>query len=217
MSGSPIRHDRSQSRGRDVSFGRGGLGNIRPASVTRNAESPISESKEHSVPRGRGIVREVPGEDGSEEFHDHVDHHDGLLHSTGRGGLANITSLRSPSVESPRPHDRVAPESDVGIVSSGRGGAGNIRSRSRSKARNVETHPHPAPNVLSTGRGGVGNIHSRSQSLARTDEGKPHSPAPHKRNVLTDGHGSDGTAVGDNEPHKHGILHKVTHPGEHKG
>jgi len=223
MSESPNRQERSQSGGR---FGRGGAGNIRSPSVTRNAES---ESREHSVPRGRGIVRTAPGE---EELDEGKDHYDGLLHSTGRGGVANITSLRSPSVESPHPHDRVGPDTEMG--SSGRGGAGNIRSRSRSKARTaVESHPHPpTSNVIATGRGGVGNIRSRSQSQARTDESKPHSPAPHKRNGITHEHGSDA----DNKPHKHGIddllhrvvhpdnkshkhgdlLHKVVHPGEHK-
>jgi len=210
--GSPTKHERSISRGREILFGRGGLGNIRPSSETRNAES---EQKEHSVPRGRGIARTVLGEGGELE----ENYHDGLLHSTGRGGVANITSIRSPSVESPHPHDRVGPETELG--STGRGGAGNIRSRSRSQARTaVESHPHPpTSNVISTGRGGVGNIRSRSQSQVRTDEAKPHSPAPHNRNGTIDEHGSDVTAT-DHKPHKHGLddfLHRVIHPGEHKG
>jgi Protein of unknown function (DUF3602) len=56
-------------------------------------------------------------------------------------------------------------------VSIGRGGAGNIRSRSRSQARSgVESHPQASNHiVVSTGRGGVGNIRDRSKSKARAD------------------------------------------------
>jgi Protein of unknown function (DUF3602) len=87
--------------------------------------------------------------------------------------LANITSLRSPSVESPRPHDRVGPDTEM--VSAGRGGSGNIRSRSRSQARpSVESHPPAAHEFVSTGRGGAGNIRSRSQSKARAIEEAHH-------------------------------------------
>jgi len=71
-------------------------------------------------------------------------------HSTGRGGLANVTNAHGPSIEVVHHHE--AP-----FESSGRGGAGNIRDRSTSRepgARNTSkerishiwnkvTHTHP--------------------------------------------------------------------------
>jgi len=203
--------DRSKSRGRDVSFGRGGLGNIHSVPEA----SVVAEPKEHSVPRGRGIIRALPVAEG-EEADESRDSHDTVLHSIGRGGLANMTSLRSPSVESPRPHDRVGLD-EVEVTSSGRGGAGNIRSRSRSQAR-VESHPQPpAAGVISTGRGGAGNIRARSQSKARTDEVNGHSAGPHINTDRTDEVTSDLTA--SDPPHRTSVgelLHKIIHPGERK-
>ena len=52
-------------------------------------------------------------------------------HSTGRGGLANVTSKPTPPPEAIPPH--VHPEHE--FVSTGRGGAGNIRDRSQSRTR----------------------------------------------------------------------------------
>ena len=54
-------------------------------------------------------------------------------HSTGRGGLANLTEKHTPGVEGV-PYQSNANEGDY--VSQGRGGAGNIRARSRSKEPN---------------------------------------------------------------------------------
>lgn len=85
-------------------------------------------------------------------------------HSTGRGGYANITELGSPDIEPPI--HIVHPEHE--LVSTGRGGVGNIRDRSQSKVRDQpEPHiprPHPDGEIFSSGRGGAGNIRSRSQS-----------------------------------------------------
>lgn len=91
-------------------------------------------------------------------------------HSTGRGGYANITDLRSPDIEPPihvthPEHER---------VSTGRGGVGNIRDRSNSKVRDQPEphihHPIAEENFYSSGRGGAGNIRSRSQSKPPKDE-----------------------------------------------
>jgi len=188
---SPTSQDRSQSRGRDVLFGRGGWGNVRQSSTSRGPESGVDEPRDQSVPRGRGIIRNAPTTEGAEDLNEGNDiQHTNILHSTGRGGLANITSLRSPSVESPHPHEHVGPEPE--LVSVGRGGAGNIRSRSRSQARaaGVESPVHPpSSQAISTGRGGAGNIRSRSQSKVRVGDDihlTPHS------NVLSTGRGGAG-------------------------
>ncbi|KAF9652563.1 hypothetical protein BDM02DRAFT_3109108 [Thelephora ganbajun] len=59
-------------------------------------------------------------------------------------------------------------------VSTGRGGAGNIRDRSQSKVRDQpEPHVRHAPHegeFYSSGRGGAGNIRSRSQSKSPKEE-----------------------------------------------
>ncbi|KZV78507.1 hypothetical protein EXIGLDRAFT_847474 [Exidia glandulosa HHB12029] len=158
------RFDRSQSRGRDreplVSSGRGGAGNIRPSSTSRDAR-PLDGPDDFSVTRGR----ELPTS--------HT-----VTHS-GRGGAGNV---RSPSRD-PESERRVLAAEHERIVerlreeehlphSSGRGGAGNIaRSRSRDgPARTLvgtgtgttthpSTHPHAQhEHVPNTGRGGYGNI-----------------------------------------------------------
>jgi len=91
--------------------------------------------------------------------------------STGRGGLANITDLKTPDIEPPV--HVVHPEHER--VSTGRGGVGNIRDRSQSKVRDQpEPHvrlPHQEGElVFSSGRGGAGNIRSRSQSKPPGEE-----------------------------------------------
>ncbi|KAG6878665.1 hypothetical protein C0992_007733 [Termitomyces sp. T32_za158] len=140
--------DQSKSRGREVyqSSGRGGAGNIRQASISREAR-PVDGPDDFSVSRGREPVPVQPKN----------------LY-TGRGGAGNI---RSPSRD-PNAPTVVEPQAGVleerelirahiastaeGPFSSGRGGAGNI----------VHTPPRPQPHgpalVHSTGRGGAGNI-----------------------------------------------------------
>jgi len=179
---SPTSQDRSQSRGRDNVFGRSILEDLRPSSTSPGPKSGAN-ARDQSVPRGRGVVRNAPTAEGTEDPNEGNDLQHNILHSTGRGGLANITSLRSPSVESPHPHDHVGPESV------GRGGAGNIRSRSRSQAR-VESPAHvPSSQVISTGRGGVGNIRDRSQSRVRVGD-DIHPTVPSK--LLSTGRGGAG-------------------------
>jgi len=146
--------DRSLSRGRDPlqSFGRGGLGNMRASSTSRGPED------RESLERGRGANRNL-----SVDGRDAVPEHS-LPRSPARGGLTNISDLGTPDIEIPIhvPH----PEHE--IVSTGRGGVGNIRDRSQSKVRDGP-EPHirlstPEVLVYSSGRGGAGNIRDRSQS-----------------------------------------------------
>lgn len=51
-------------------------------------------------------------------------------HSTGRGGIANLTSAPAPAIEHEHPH---ATHNHDGFESTGRGGAGNIRTRDGSR------------------------------------------------------------------------------------
>ncbi|KAH0580126.1 hypothetical protein H2248_002932 [Termitomyces sp. 'cryptogamus'] len=138
--------DHSKSLGREVyqSSGRGGAGNIRQASDSRDSR-PVDGPDDFSVSRGRELVPTH-----MKNFY------------TGRGGAGNIRSpSRDPTVptvvepviieerELIRAHN--AASSD-GPFSSGRGGAGNIvQTSSRSRSRDP-TYIH------STGRGGAGNI-----------------------------------------------------------
>ncbi|KAG8819730.1 hypothetical protein FRC17_010345 [Serendipita sp. 399] len=192
---------RSRSRGREayISSGRGGAGNIRPAS--REAEIRGKGPDDFSPTRGR----EMP------TISDHVTH-------TGRGGAANVRSASKDAagerayVAEVNQHAKEYINPDAPI-SSGRGGYGNIdRSRSRSKEPSaskerghVHTYGHGgAGNVApgthtnlgaveedearayqqsggihSTGRGGAANITAQNTSYkADTDEAAEHHKAP---------------------------------------
>ncbi|KAG7096707.1 hypothetical protein E1B28_004121 [Marasmius oreades] len=134
--------ERSISRGREAyrSTGRGGAGNIHPASQDDNR--PIGGPDDFSPTRGRELTV----------------HHD-TLYSTGRGGAGNI---RSPSREpqatpDSREQEVIKGEAEKNIAhSTGRGGLGNM-SRSRSRGPSQTSSSAPL-HVHSTGRGGTGNI-----------------------------------------------------------
>lgn len=105
------------------SSGRGGLGNI--SGSRSRSRGPIV----HSTGRGGagniqyGAVASVDNTD-EEERKEHA--HAQARHSTGRGGVANLANVHSPDIE------RVVHRHGE-FESSGRGGAGNIRSRSASR------------------------------------------------------------------------------------
>ncbi|KAJ2911498.1 hypothetical protein MD484_g8914, partial [Candolleomyces efflorescens] len=130
--------NRSQSRGREPlqSTGRGGFGNIRQASVSR--DRPTSGPDDFSVTRGREPVANPDA-----------------IYSTGRGGAGNLRSPSRDATRAPDAHEKEVLESYAahqgeGPVSTGRGGLGNInRSRSRD---------HSRTRTVTTGRGGAGNI-----------------------------------------------------------
>ena len=154
---------RSRSRGRDfvrptsshqppltsllqTSSGRGGAGNIRPASHSRDANPSLSGPDDFSPTRGRDIAPPP-----------HLTSPTGII-SSGRGGAGNMRSpSRGPAqpIQTPAEHSAIvaAAERDAELPhSSGRGGFGNIVSRSRSRSRG------PAEIMQSSGRGGAGNI-----------------------------------------------------------
>ncbi|KAJ7836909.1 hypothetical protein B0H14DRAFT_3870674 [Mycena olivaceomarginata] len=153
--------DRSTSRSRDpvASSGRGGLGNIRPASTSQ--DRPLGGPDDFSSTRGREPAVAI----GSE------------VRSTGRGGAGNLRSpSRDPAGDQDvrdageraaiRTHEQADREGPVALAGpkctrAGRGGAGNIVAgapppyeRGRSKAA------APVDGVHSTGRGGLANLTS---------------------------------------------------------
>jgi hypothetical protein len=141
---SPVR---SVSRGREAfhSSGRGGIGNIRHSSASRDAR-PVDGPDDFSPTRGREPAVNLPL---------------GGVISTGRGGAGN---MRSPSRDAASPsRERLEREREIlqqhaelektAIHSTGRGGVGNI-SRSRSRGPS----PLVNPPIHSSGRGGLGNF-----------------------------------------------------------
>ncbi|KAH7909278.1 hypothetical protein BJ138DRAFT_1136676 [Hygrophoropsis aurantiaca] len=108
------------------SSGRGGMGNISGSRSRSRGPSPAV----HSTGRG-GAGNILYGDGVNADILDHDErrkhvHAEGI-HSTGRGGLANLTLSPGPDIEVPAHRARSEFES------SGRGGAGNIRSRSASR------------------------------------------------------------------------------------
>ncbi|KAK0461985.1 uncharacterized protein EV420DRAFT_1528228 [Desarmillaria tabescens] len=217
--------DRSQSRGREFvsespsfravytkrllqqSSGRGGLGNIRPTSTSR--DRPVDGPDDFSSTRGREPAIEPT-----------------KIYSTGRGGAGNI---RSPSRdhkehigpdrherEIVREHDRLEKDAPHSF---GRGGLGNIsRSRSRGPA------PVTPPNVHSPGRGslgdGTGPIYEDQE---QPPVGNPrhsteqHGPGAHEPFGSRDRSASRDPEHRGSSKDRHGLsglLHKVTHPNE---
>jgi len=160
--------DRSESRGRDQkafqSSGRGGAGNIRLRSTSREPSTGPGPD-DFSLTRGR-TVEPTPGKPAH----------------TGRGGAGNV---RAPSADPAAEKQEAARERSIVAAkteeekdqphSTGRGGFGNI-DRSRSRSRN------PDPVHHSSGKGGYGNI-TASAVPEEVDEEKErkahHVPATH--------------------------------------
>ncbi|KAG6860691.1 hypothetical protein C0995_008604 [Termitomyces sp. Mi166 len=196
--------DRSVSRGRDVyqSSGRGGAGNIRRASISRDAR-PTDGPDDFSVTRGR---EPAPGVRPT--------------FSTGRGGAGNIRSpSRGPGsdlvegdtglsdAEVIRAY--VAASADVPVSqtidrsfieqhSSGRGGAGNIfNSRSRSGSRGPTILTSPTSSTATPPRG-------RAPNSSPGTVTPPHTHLSPTRLTGRGGAGNFGFANTDgNERHTH--------------
>ncbi|KAF8729348.1 hypothetical protein AX14_006254 [Amanita brunnescens Koide BX004] len=202
--------DRSVSRGRDVyqSSGRGGAGNIRRASASRDARPDGPD--DFSTPRGREPRPTHPADTSPNP----------QVFSTGRGGAGNI---RSPSrdaragaaetavnaVEDQLIRSHIVAEQGV-VHSTGRGGIGNMTggSRSRSRARDT-SHPGSGAHtpLHSSGRGGAGNIfagHTPSVAEAEEKDAASHLAPRHSHDVHSTGRG--GTA---------NIVHCPAPPVEH--
>ncbi|KAF8551446.1 hypothetical protein OG21DRAFT_1417982 [Imleria badia] len=193
---------RSVSRGRDAfqSSGRGGAGNIRHASLSRDAR-PSDGPDDFSPTRGREPAI-----------------HPDRVYSVGRGGAGNIT-IRSPSRDAlkgtqPEPINEDVAEAEyqaklvrehaeaTTIHSSGRGGAGNI-SASRSRSRG----PGNVNLLHSSGRGGVGNIHTGSSlnpEALDEDERKQHA---HHDAIHSTGRGGAANITAAHGPD----IERVTH------
>jgi hypothetical protein len=143
-----ISRSRSRSKGPALhSTGRGGVGNIQPGDPDKLDANDDRERSGYSHTDGMYVT------DSTSQLYNSLIHYS---HSTGRGGAANLTAAHGPSVEVVQHHE--AP-----FESSGRGGAGNIRDRSRSREPasrsaskdknpithlwNKATHPHPHQHV----------------------------------------------------------------------
>ncbi|KAF5338212.1 hypothetical protein D9611_014589 [Ephemerocybe angulata] len=175
--------DRSQSRGREAlqSTGRGGFGNIRQTSLSRDRPDGPDD---FSTTRGREPAPAV-----------HVGGN--AIYSTGRGGAGN---LRSPSREPSRVDAREKEVIDSYVaqqgeapVSTGRGGLGNIstaaaRSRSRDPLNSRE--PSRSRSRLTTGRGGAGNV--REEGAGGVYEGNRADEVERRKEGVAGGHAHEG-------------------------
>ncbi|KAI5825433.1 hypothetical protein K523DRAFT_313427 [Schizophyllum commune Tattone D] len=183
--------DFSATRGREpipahakevFSTGRGGAGNMRSPSRASREVSEGNEAREREILR----AAEERGRD--------------MPHSTGRGGLGNISRSRSREPESLVSRSR----SREPVRSTGRGGFGNMvsgegpLSSETLHEEDEERKSHSLPEEThATGRGGFGNI--------------THSPAPPVEHIHPQHH--------DHESHGRGGAGNITHdrPKEHHG
>ncbi|KAI6017157.1 hypothetical protein EDC04DRAFT_2902695 [Pisolithus marmoratus] len=252
MTDSPAGDNRSLSRGREVfvsalvtlkSSGRGGVGNIRRSSQSREPR-PYDGPDDFSSTRGRepavhpdrifstgrggagnmrspsrepGSVRPVHGDVIAESEYEQRILREHLTvdapHSSGRGGVGNIASSRSRSRGPGLP-----------LHSTGRGGAGNMvlgDGRSSDVLDQEERHEHHHPEGMhSTGRGGVANMTS-----AHAPEVESAHHHAHPGEYLSTGRGGAGnirspsqsraSADGGHRGAISGMLHKVVHPSHH--
>ncbi|KIK82158.1 hypothetical protein PAXRUDRAFT_154419 [Paxillus rubicundulus Ve08.2h10] len=187
--------ERSLSRGREAfqSTGRGGIGNIRRSSLSRDAR-PADGPDDFSPTRGREPVV-------------HAD----SIYSVGRGGAGNI---RSPSrnrhpisegaiAEAVHEAEVIREYDEANTVrSSGRGGVGNI-SGSRSRSRG------PGPVLHSTGRGGVGNLQPGDAIQPDRLDREERSRHPHHEGIHSTGRGGFANLTGSHEPDIERVSHHL--------
>ncbi|KAI0298403.1 hypothetical protein B0F90DRAFT_717163 [Multifurca ochricompacta] len=220
--------DYSDTRGRDpipsrdlnevISTGRGGAGNIR--SPSRDASYPkngsVDLSPVRSENRGRGYDQDVISAIDSA--------YDTGVHSSGRGGLGNIT----------RQDSRSRSRSREPIHSSGRGGSGNMHLGELTEKDILEVdeteraNHHLPPGLHSIGRGGLANLtlgELPSAEGAVRPHGANHPHATHAHEFESTGRGGAGNISSSRSPSRdpqrkdHGLtgfLHRVGHIGAHK-
>jgi len=113
-----------------LTTGRGGYGNVINRSRSRSKEPGSTATPQHTYGHG-GAGNIAPGAAHGEGYLKSVEenearqyHQDGGIHSTGRGGVGNLTSANAPgkATEAAEIHAH----HHEGAHSSGRGGAGNI-------------------------------------------------------------------------------------------
>jgi hypothetical protein len=205
-----------------ISTGRGGAGNIRSPSrdAIRGETVSVESSPSRAEQRGRGYDRDMISA---------IDvAHDTGVHSTGRGGIGNIT----------RPDSKSRSRSRDLLHSTGRGGAGNLYGGEPIERGILEveeseraSHQHP-PGVHSTGRGGLANLTPGALPpyIEVPVNGANHPHATHKHELESTGRGGAGNIADrsrsreprdpNNKEHGNGLtgfLHRVTHPGTQKG
>jgi len=186
----------SINRGRELlSTGRGGLGNFRETSTSREARLK-SGSDDFSPTRGR---------------EPHVRHVE-PFYSFGRGGTGNI---RSPSRDPVKPDPTEAADekvvrehiaSDENVPhSTGRGGIGNInRSRSRDPKSNGSSST-----FHSSGRGGAGNMHHGAPISETVDEEERQKVGQTNSGIHSTGRGGSANLTAVDEPHVEHHKHEA--------
>lgn len=201
---SPTRLERSQSRGRGFeSSGRGGLGNIRASSASRDGR-PVDGPDDFSVTRGREpLPASVTG----------------VYTSSGRGGVGNIHSPSRTHEGSAAGYDAerirtIDEANETGVHSTGRGGVGNIvrsdsRSQSRSRSRGPARH--------SIGRGGAGNIKAGepSEMTIHEVEDAERQAHYHEPGMHSTGRGGLGNIAPDGGPRVEAVG-AAGHPTENQ-
>jgi len=223
--------DYSDTRGRDpvryrdedvvISLGRGGAGNIRSPSRDRSRGENVSIN---SSPSRAEFLRER--EHDRDEISAIDTAHDNGAHSSGRGGLGNIS----------RPDSKSRSRSRDPVNSAGRGGAGNLYPGSPVERGILEVeeneraaHQHPA-GMHSTGRGGTANLTPGDVPYVEAPVnpyGANHPHATHKHDHESAGRGGAGNidrsrsrepADGERRtaPGLTGFLQRVAHPGSQK-
>ncbi|KAF9523686.1 hypothetical protein CPB83DRAFT_839520 [Crepidotus variabilis] len=187
--------DRSTSRGREfLSSGRGGIGNIRPSSNSRDTR-PTTGPDDFSQTRGREPRIQAATEQ---------------IFSTGRGGAGNMRSPSrdpaSPTAASERENEiirkSIAAEENA-PHSSGRGGLGNITGN-RSRSRDGHVTP-----IHSSGRGGAGNMHLGHAISETIDEEERKKLGLHHTGIHSTGRGGAANLTSAPEPAVEHTTHKA--------
>jgi len=186
----------SLNRGRDFhSTGRGGVGNFRATSSSRDAR-PDSGPDDFSPTRGR---------------EPHVRNIDPVF-STGRGGSGNIRSpSRDPSKLDPTEasdqilvREHIIADENL-LHSTGRGGVGNIN---RSRSRDVQKANASTTTVHSSGRGGVGNIHNGPAISEKIEEEERQKVGHAQDGVHSTGRGGAANLTAAHEPNVEHHAHQ---------
>jgi len=195
-----------------VSTGRGGAGNIRSRSTSRNASGGHEHTQtpqflsEHACgadeyerqvlqkyveARNDVLVTGRGGRGNISRSRSRSRSRDPAWHSSGRGGAGNILqgAVNPEKVDIQDDEERLQHTHTDGIHSTGRGGVGNLAD---GHDINIEVVYHNEAPFESSGRGGAGNIRDRSRSR----ESRSRNPSKEKSTVLH-------------------LWNKVTHPPTH--
>ncbi|KAG2143529.1 uncharacterized protein EDB93DRAFT_1088117 [Suillus bovinus] len=178
---------------RMVSVGRGGAGNMRSSSqeVGRDHPQTVNILNEHAAVQA-GYEQQIKKHH-AEANPIHSSGRGGLgnisgsrsrsrgpiVHSTGRGGAGNIQYGAATTVDNMDEEERRKHAHAQAIHSTGRGGAANLTSV---HSPEIERVVHNLAEFESSGRGGAGNIRSRSAS--RDPSGRAPSRDPKEKHGI---------------------------------